>query len=88
MRGRKLKFETMTSAAVSAVVALLAASVFGNIFNSASGFFFWSAVGIATAGRTYASGVALASRVAGQSPGVPVRPGPMGPSHTRHPSAA
>ena len=88
VRGRKLKFETMTSAAVSAVVALLAASVFGNIFNSASGFFFWSAVGIATAGRTYASGVALASRFAGQSPGVPVRPGPMGPSHTRHPSAA
>jgi hypothetical protein len=86
VRGRKLKFETMTSAAVSVVVALLGASLFGNIFNGVSGFLFWSAVGIATAGRTYAAGVAIASRYAGQPPAVPVRPGPWTPG--RRPSAA
>jgi hypothetical protein len=62
VRGRRVKYDPITGAAVAAVVALLATSLFGNIFNSVSGFFLWSAVGIATAGRTYASAVELMAR--------------------------
>jgi hypothetical protein len=65
LRTRRIRFEPVTSAAVSVVVALLFASIFGNIFNSVSGFFFWSAVGLATAGRTYANAVDLAARLGG-----------------------
>ncbi len=62
LRSRRVRFEPITSAAVSVVVALLFASLFGNIFNSVSGFFFWSAVGLATAGRTYAHAADLIAR--------------------------
>ena len=77
VRGRKILFETFTSAAVSTVIALLATSLFGNIFNGVSGFFFWSAVGIATAGRTYASATEIARRYK-DHPGLPDRSGPIG----------
>ena len=63
VRGRRTRYEPFTGAAVAAVVALLAASLFGNIYNNVSGFFFWSAVGLATAGRTYASALELAARL-------------------------
>ncbi|HEX9484776.1 MAG TPA: O-antigen ligase family protein [Gemmatimonadaceae bacterium] len=66
-RSRRVRFEPVTSAAVSVVVALIFASFFGNIFNSVSGFFFWSAVGLATAGRTYAGATDLLQRYAGHS---------------------
>ena len=55
-------YEPITAGALAAVIALLAASVFGNIFTSVSGFFFWTAIGLATAGRTYAGALELASR--------------------------
>ena len=71
VRGRRVKYEPVTGAAVSVVVALLATSLFGNVFNSVSGFFLWSAVGVATAGRTYAAAAELAGRFANQ----PGRPG-------------
>lgn len=64
MRGRRTRFDPLTSGAVAAVVALLAASLFGNIFNSASGFFLWTAVGFATSGRTYALGSEVVTRYA------------------------
>ena len=73
VRARRAAYDPTTGAAVSAVVALLAAALFGNIFNSVSGFYFWSAVGIATAGRTYASAAALVARFAHQ-PGVAIAP--------------
>ena len=85
VRGRKILFETFTSAAVSTVVALLATSLFGNIFNGVSGFFFWSAVGIATAGRTYASATEIAQRYK-DHPGLPDRSGAVGSG--RQPFAA
>ena len=64
LKSRRVRFEPVTSAAVSAIIALLLASLFGNIFNGVSGFFFWSAVGLATAGRTFASAVDLLDRYA------------------------
>ena len=63
-RTRRTKFEPVTSAAASVVLALLFASLFGNIFNGVSGFFYWSAVGIASAGRTHAQAVELVRRYA------------------------
>src|SRR5260221_12837851 len=66
-RSRRVRFEPVTSAAVSVVVALIFPSFFGNIFNSGSGFFFLSAVGLATAGRTYARPTDLLQRYAGHS---------------------
>lgn len=62
VRERRARYEPTTGAAVAAVVALLAASLFGNIFNSVSGFFLWSAVGMAIAGRTYASATETGAR--------------------------
>lgn len=64
VRARKARYDPTTSAAVAAVVALLATSLFGNIFNAVSGYFFWTAVGIATAGRTFASETAVQARLA------------------------
>ena len=71
VRGRRVKYEPFTGAAVSATVALLALSLFGNIFNNVSGFFLWTAVGVATAGRTYASAVELVARYAAARPAGP-----------------
>ena len=63
VRARRVKFEPVTSAAVATVIALIFTSIFGNIFNSTSGFFFWTALGIATAGRTYAESARLLERL-------------------------
>ena len=76
VRGRKTRFEPVTSAAVGTVVALLAASLFGNVFSGVSGFFFWSAVGIATAGRSYATAADIALRF-DNHPGLPTRALPL-----------
>src|SRR5260221_5871796 len=54
-RSRRVRFEPVTSAAGSGGVSLVFASFFGHIFNSVSGFFFWSARGLAPARRAYAS---------------------------------
>ncbi|MEP6617709.1 MAG: O-antigen ligase family protein [bacterium] len=63
VRGRANRNEAV-SGAVSAVIALLITALFGNIFNGASGFFFWTAVGFATSGRTYSQALELANRYA------------------------
>ena len=62
VRSRRVRFEPITSAAVSVVVAVMFTSIFGNIFNSVSGFFFWCAVGLATSGRSYAQAVDMMQR--------------------------
>ena len=64
VRKRRGLYEPVTAAGTAAVIALLAASFFGNIFTSVSGFYFWTAIGVATAGRTYATSAALAQRLA------------------------
>lgn len=63
VRRRGNRNEAVTGA-VSAVIALLVTAVFGNIFNGASGFFFWTAVGFATSGRTYSLAIELVNRYA------------------------
>ena len=57
--------------AVSAVLALIVTALFGNVFNSASGFYFWTAVGFATSGRTYTLALDMVNRYANltRSPG-------------------
>ena len=61
-RRPRVLYEQMTAAGTATVAALLVTSLFGNIFTNVSGFFFWSAIGLATAGRTYATGAELATR--------------------------
>ncbi len=63
-RTRYVKFDPITSAAVSVVVAIMFASLFGNIFTGVQGFFYWSAVGIASAGRTYEQALEIVARFA------------------------
>ena len=72
-RERRERRDAVANGAAAAVVALLTASLFGNVFNGVSGVMFWSAVGLATAGRTYALAVEQARRYAVQ-PGVPLSP--------------
>ena len=63
-RRPRVVFEQVTAAGTATIVALLVTSLFGNIYTSVSGFFFWTAIGLATAGRTYTSGADLARRFA------------------------
>jgi hypothetical protein len=63
-RARRHRYDPMTGAAVGTVVALLVTCLFGNIFTGVSGWFFWSAVGFATAGRSYATAADVAERLA------------------------
>ena len=73
VRERRARRDAVTNGAAAAVVALLTASFFGNVFNGVAGVMFWSAVGLATAGRTYALALEQARRYSVQ-PGVPLRP--------------
>jgi hypothetical protein len=73
VRERRARRDAVANGAAAAVIALLAASMFGNVFNGVAGVMFWSAVGLATAGRTYALAVEQARRHAVQ-PGVPIPP--------------
>jgi len=70
---RRTRRDAVANGAAAAVIALLAASLFGNVFNGVAGVMFWSAVGLATAGRTYALALEQARRHAAQ-PGVPLPP--------------
>ena len=72
-RERRVRRDAVASGAAAAVVALLVASFFGNVFNGVAGVMFWSAVGLATAGRTYALALEQARRYTVQ-PGVPLSP--------------
>ncbi|MFL5617290.1 MAG: O-antigen ligase family protein [Gemmatimonadaceae bacterium] len=82
VRERRARRDAVTNGAAAAVIALLTASFFGNVFNGVSGVMFWSAVGLATAGRTYALALEQARRY-------PVQPGvPLPPALARHVTAA
>jgi hypothetical protein len=82
VRERRERRDAVTNGAAAAVIALLAASFFGNVFNGVSGVMLWSAVGLATAGRTYALALEQARRY-------PVQPGvPLPPALARHVTAA
>ena len=72
-RERRERRDPVANGAAAAVIALLTASLFGNVFNGVSGVMFWSAVGLATAGRSYALAVEQARRYSVQ-PGTPLPP--------------
>lgn len=72
-RRSRIAHEPVTAAATAAVVALLATSLFGNIFTNVSGFYFWTTIGVATAGRTYMESAALATRFAAMDAAPPGR---------------
>jgi len=82
VRERRTRRDAVTNGAAAAVIALLTASLFGNVFNGVSGVMFWAAVGLATAGRNYALALEQARRY-------PVQPGvPLPPAFARHITAA
>ena len=70
LRDRFAVRDPVVSAASAIVCALLAEALFGNVFNGVSGFIFWSAVGLSTAGRTYAIASEMSRRYANH-PGLP-----------------
>ena len=70
---RHARRDAVTNGAAAAVIALLTASLFGNVFNGVSGVMFWAAVGLATAGRSYALALEQTRRYPVQ-PGVPLPP--------------
>jgi hypothetical protein len=81
-RERRARRDEVSNGAAAAVIALLAASLFGNVFNGVSGVMFWSAVGLATAGRSYALAIEQARRYS-------IVPGrPLDPALARHIPAA
>lgn len=79
---RRTRRDAVANGAAAAVIALLTASLFGNVFNGVSGVMFWAAVGLATAGRSYALALEQARRY-------PVQPGvPLPPTFARYVTAA
>lgn len=73
LRERRARRDEATNGGSAAVVALLTLSFFGNVFSGAAGIMFWSAVGLATAGRSYALAVEQARRYRSM-PGTPLNP--------------
>jgi O-antigen ligase/polysaccharide polymerase Wzy-like membrane protein len=73
MREPRANRDGVANGAAAAAVALLACSLFGNIFNGVSGVMFWTAVGLTTAGRSYALALAQARRYS-MVPGRPIDP--------------
>ena len=70
LRDRFAARDPIVSASSAIVCALLASALFGNVFNGVSGFIFWSAVGLTTAGRTFAIAAEMSRRYANH-PGLP-----------------
>jgi cyanate permease len=62
LRERRANRDAVSNGAAAAVVALLLAAFFGNVFNGVSGVIFWSAVGLTTAGRSYTLAIEQARR--------------------------
>ena len=73
VRERRARRDAVSNGAAAAVFALLALSLFGNVFNGVSGVVLWSAIGLATAGRSYALALEHARRYS-TSPGTPLSP--------------
>jgi O-Antigen ligase len=82
LRERSARRDAVANGAAAAVIATLAMAFFGNVFNGVSGVLFWSAVGFAIAGKSYALAVEQARRLTVQ-PGAPINP-----AYARHFSAA
>jgi hypothetical protein len=77
-RERSVRRDAVANGAAAAVVAILAMAFFGNVFNGVSGVLFWSAVGFAIAGQSYARAVEQARTLT-------VQPGaPIDPAYARH----
>ena len=70
---RRARRDAVANGAAAAAVAILAAAFFGNVFNGVSGVMFWSAVGFAIAGKSYALAVEQARRYVIE-PGRPIDP--------------
>ena len=70
---RRARRDGVANGAAAAAVAILVAAFFGNVFNGVSGVMFWSAVGFAIAGRSYARALELAYRYAAPA-GTPLDP--------------
>lgn len=82
VRERRGRRDAVANGAAAAAIALLLAAFFGNVFNGVSGVMFWSAVGLALAGRSYALAVEQSRRYS-------VQPGkPIDPALARHFTAA
>jgi hypothetical protein len=54
VRERSVRRDAVANGAAAAAIAILVAAFFGNVFNGVSGVMFWSAVGFAVAGKSYA----------------------------------
>jgi hypothetical protein len=72
-RERSVRRDAVANGAAAAVVAILAMAFFGNVFNGVSGVLFWSAVGVAVAGQSYARAVEQTRRLTVQA-GAPLDP--------------
>jgi hypothetical protein len=73
VRDRSARRDAVANGAAAAVIATLAMAFFGNVFNGVSGVLFWSAVGFAVAGQSYARAVEQARRLTVQT-GAPLDP--------------
>jgi O-antigen ligase len=73
VRERRANRDAVSNGAAAAVIAILLAAFFGNVFNGVSGVMFWSAVGLTTAGRSYALAVEQMRRYS-IVPGKPIDP--------------
>jgi hypothetical protein len=73
LRERSARRDPVVNGAAAATIATLAMAFFGNVFNGVSGVLFWSAVGLAIAGQSYALAVEHARRLS-MRPGAPIDP--------------
>ena len=73
VRERRANRDAVSNGAAAAVIALLLAAFFGNVFNGVSGVIFWTAVGLTTAGRSYALAMEQMRRYS-IVPGKPIDP--------------
>ncbi len=76
----------LADAAAAVTVAMIAVSLFGNVFTGLAGFLLWVGVGMASAGRSYGLAYELRQRYHNH-PGLPQRPTAPLPTNAR-PTAA
>jgi len=73
VRERRANRDAVSNGAAAAVIAILFGAFFGNVFNGVSGVMFWAAVGLTTAGRSYALALEQVRRYSIE-PGKPIDP--------------
>ena len=81
LRDPRSRRDPIAGASGAVVIALFAMSLFRNVFNSVSGFFFWTAVGLAIAARTYSAATAVTARFS-ETAALPRQAGPTLPPRT------